>query len=302
MTRARRLFGALLLVALVAACGGDDDESAAPTTETTADETTTTEADEDDDGGSSARLDGPTAEGEVRTPPYGSKDEEPQGEEREGLLRGFTSERMADGDAPAQSGGSPSSADGVRPLAGSIASSCVSCEGLLSIYQQDNFAPAPVDADRSCGQAAIATVLTFYGKLPQDDSGQTVTDIWNAYEPNVPGDGTNWDQMQRAIEGYGMNAYWGTGEEELKSYIRGGRPAIVMVDVGAVSNRWGGHWIVAYAFDDYGIYVTNWAFGTTRDGYLTWGEFRTAWGLDPNPNSAWIVKGAGVSNRFLLAW
>lgn len=300
MRHARRSVSTLVFVAMIAACGGGGDADPVASSDTTeateADATTsTTEAERIGEGEAE-----PDVTGEVVSPDYAPIEEQPEGEQRTAFVGGFAAGEPAVTDAPA----SDEDDAGVQSLSGGVASACQNCSGfagLWSIYQQDNFAPG-VDSSRSCGQAAVATMLTYYGKMPQDDSGGTVTQVWNSYPPNVPGDGTNWDQVQNAMVGYGMSTYWGTGLAEMKTWLKTGQPVILMVDVGAVGPKWGAHWIVAYAYDSGGIYVTNWnGFGTKYSGHITNAELKKAWGNDPNPNVGWIVKGAGVANRFLLA-
>lgn len=286
-----RLAGAVVITGLLGSglmgCGGDDDGGAVASGGLTI----TTAAPEE-------KHFEPEVEGEFTVPPYGDINEQPSGDDRE---RQELVKSLGAADEPEPGGAKPATGPPTGARALTLAEACRRCAGftgLKKIYQYDNDSPG-VDKARSCGQAAAATVLRHWGKISGDDA---VTQVWNRYEPNVFNDGTNWDREQEAIQGFGLNAYWATGLDEMKEYIKLGYPAILMVDVGAVGDRWGGHWVVAYAYDDDGIYITNWDFGSEYVGYLTHAELNRAWGLDPDPNTGWIVKASGAAGVAMIAF
>jgi hypothetical protein len=289
------LVGGVVLAALVvsglAACGDDDDGGAIASA--TTEVTTAADASGDDDGGPLVET---KVEGPHEAPDYPAIDDAPKGADLEAALGDEVGEPdpTPAADAPTERspmiqerGGSQSGTAGGTGFA-----------GLQTIYQYDNFAPSPVDSNRSCGQAAVATALTAWGKMKPASSGQPVTTVWNKYGPNVAFGlaGTGWDQVDRALKGFGMKTYMNRGLTDLKAQIKAGRPSLVMVDVGAVSRVWGGHWVVAYAYDKDGIYVTNWNFnGSPYINYLSNSDFNKAW----NGN---IPQLGGFAGWFITPW
>jgi hypothetical protein len=74
-----------------------------------------------------------------------------------------------------------------------------------------------------------------------------------------------------------VNYQWSEGEDELKRWVDAGHLAVVMLDVGATHgegfNPVGAHWTVIYAYDQDGVYLSNWP----RDGKCTWDNLRRSW-------------------------
>lgn len=149
--------------------------------------------------------------------------------------------------------------------------------GLASIFEFTNGDGAFVRTN--CGQAAAATLLTFYGKfaLAALEPGQ----IMDAIEREDPPDnfggafGTSRRRVTRICRRHGILLREITGEVALRAELSKGKPAIVMLGVSA--GRFlgridlpGGHWMVAYGFDGDRIYLTN-------HGWMTWDEFRRGW-------------------------
>jgi hypothetical protein len=280
---------AAVLVSGLAACG-DDDDGGARASATTA---VTTAADAGDDGGPLVET---KVEGPHEAPDYPALDDAPTGAELDEALGDQLDEPEATTDADAPKGRSPM----IQERGGSQSGTAggAGFAGLTTIYQYDNNAPSPVDSSRSCGQAAIATALTAWGKMQPAASGQPVTTVWNKYPPNVAFGlaGTGWDQVDRALKGFGMKTYVNRGLSDLKAQIKAGRPSLVMVDVGAVSSVWGGHWVVAYAYDKDGIYVTNWNFnGSPYINFLSYADFNKAW-------TGNIPQLGGFNGWFITPW
>lgn len=130
----------------------------------------------------------------------------------------------------------------------------------------------------NCGQAAAATFLTHHGKL--DPVKNLACDLMAILEKEYPPDqffgwfGTGPRQVQRICQVYGFPLEEIRGEEDLKECLRHKRPVIVMLGVSAGRmlniNLPGGHWMVAYAFNNDNIYLTN-------HGAMSWEEFRQGW-------------------------
>jgi len=135
----------------------------------------------------------------------------------------------------------------------------------------------------NCGQCAAATFLTHYGKLARDldHAGDIIADIEKHFPPdNVAGFfGTSRRRVVLICHAHGLKTDAIEGEESLKKRLAKHQPVIVML--GASAGKFcgfdlpGGHWMVAYGFDNDYLYLTN-------HGRMTWGEFRTGWdGLVP---------------------
>src|SRR5262245_31424909 len=131
----------------------------------------------------------------------------------------------------------------------------------------------------NCAQAAAATFLTYHGRLPADaeHARRIMADLESRHPPNVLGGvfGTNRRRVARIRHAFGVPVRDVPGEAALRASLIRREPVIVML--GVSGGRWwrfdlpGGHWMVAYACDDDGVYLTNW-------GKMTWDEFRSGWG------------------------
>lgn len=168
--------------------------------------------------------------------------------------------------------------------------------GLTSIYQftNDDFPNRNI----ACGPAAVATIVNKYGSY--SSTPPLPSQIWYKYPPDVALGimGTSNDRLVQAINGYGIPGNWYSGEAGLKNALSLKKPCIVMLDVGAISEEgwkvWGGHWTVAYAYDNTNIYLTNWnpdSHGTWDGGKCTWAAFRKAW-------NTWLTQTNGRPNQF----
>jgi hypothetical protein len=149
--------------------------------------------------------------------------------------------------------------------------------GLDTIFEYTNDDGRLVDTN--CGQAAAATFLTFHGKLPP--LTERASQIMGAIEHDHPPDnfggrfGTSRRQVVHICRDQGLRVMEVSGEEALRGQLAKHRPVIVMLGVSA-GRFWnlfdlpGGHWMVAYGFDDDSVHLTNW-------GRMTWPEFRAGW-------------------------
>jgi hypothetical protein len=131
---------------------------------------------------------------------------------------------------------------------------------------------------RNCGQAAAATMLTHEGVLPP--SVQTATRVMRAIENTHPPDnllgwfGTSRRCVNRICKAHGVELTAIDGEQALKRELDRANPVIVMLAVAGGKflgfDLPGGHWMVAYGYDDENVYLTN-------CGTMTWPEFRAGW-------------------------
>jgi hypothetical protein len=148
----------------------------------------------------------------------------------------------------------------------------------------------------NCGQAAAATFLTHYGRLPAHpaDPHRIMTTLERKHPPNVLGGvfGTSRRRVARICSSFGVPVREVPGEAALRASLIRRKPVIVMLGVSA-GRLWrfdlpGGHWMVAYACDTDGVYLTNW-------GKMSWDEFRHGWGgLVPRLIGMW---GRGLAAR-----
>jgi hypothetical protein len=149
--------------------------------------------------------------------------------------------------------------------------------GLESIFEYTNWDGKLCRAN--CGQAAAATFLTHAGLFPKDIA--KACDVMTALEREHPPDqfggffGTGRRRVERICRAFGVRLKEICNEAKLRSQLAANRPVIVMLGVssGRLWNRFdlpGGHWMVAYGFDNDNIYLTN-------HGKMTWEEFRKGW-------------------------
>lgn len=169
--------------------------------------------------------------------------------------------------------------------------------GRNRIWQYTN-AGAP-DEPHACGQAAIATVLTGYGLRPEDPGAGVVSGLWkDGLGPDVPGDGTSMWRMESAFHRNGLKWTWVTGVDELKKWISQNYLAVLLLEVGFIPEEgWPEgwlqlHWTVAFAYDDAGLYITNWP----NDNRCGWGSLEKAW------STGFIKNALGKAHQFLLVY
>jgi hypothetical protein len=165
--------------------------------------------------------------------------------------------------------------------------------GLGAIFQYTNGDGALCRTN--CGQAAAATFLTHYGRLPAEGARarRVMAALEHCHPPNVLGGffGTSRRRVVSICAAFGVPLRELSGEAALRASLVRREPVIVMLGVSA--GRWwrfnlpGGHWMVAYACDPGGVYLTNW-------GKMTWDEFRRGWG-------ALVPRLIGMRRRGLAA-
>lgn len=130
----------------------------------------------------------------------------------------------------------------------------------------------------NCGQAAATTLLTHHGILSCDDDAATILQL---VERHFPPDqlggwfGSSRRRVASICKAHDLPLKEIRGEDSLRAELSAGNPALVMLGVSAGRFwKWnvpGGHWMVAYGFDDDAIYLTNWG------EPMPWSEFRMRW-------------------------
>ena len=166
----------------------------------------------------------------------------------------------------------------------------------------------------TCGQAAVATAMWNRGVTLNLAPAEFAKQLYRYAPPkiSIPGlpantVGTDWHQVEYALNGYkkyGIQYTWKKGRTELNNYIDAGYPCIIMIDMGVFGrNLWGvGHWIVAFARDANGYYVTNWdpKWNNNRDNYVSWTDLNRAWGGVWNEGQ--MAKLHGTAEMFCAVW
>jgi hypothetical protein len=160
--------------------------------------------------------------------------------------------------------------------------------GLSSIYQYVN---ADGQNPRTvCGQAASATLLTYCTGRPANLS--TLRAIERTHPPDILGGilGTSPRRVQAILVYYGAIGLGTIGNEEsLKRLIRGLFPVICLIQNsgGLFGLGDGAHWLVAFAYNDNGIFVTNYG-----NVFLSWSAWREKW----NSPLPWTMPFKGITS------
>jgi hypothetical protein len=153
----------------------------------------------------------------------------------------------------------------------------------------------------SCAQAACATLLHKFGKVPAGLSGDAVTDrIFQTHPPDVAS-GTYAQTLAKAVKDYGLNCWLGYGAEygadtiksTLRQWVAAGYPCAVLLDMRpplgqSADSAFTGHWVVIFAYDDNEstgyVYPTNWDYKKWKN---SWPVFKQAWSLNGYPSHAY---------------
>jgi hypothetical protein len=131
----------------------------------------------------------------------------------------------------------------------------------------------------NCGQAAATTLLTHHGRLPlpADNAAALMRLVEDAFPPDQLGGwlGSSRRRVMRICKAHSLPLKEVRGEECLRAELSRGNPVALMLGVcGGHVWGWdlpGGHWMVAYGFDDEALFLTNWS------EPMPWSEFRTRW-------------------------
>ena len=166
--------------------------------------------------------------------------------------------------------------------------------GVGSIFQYAN--AATKYQSRNCGQAAVATMLTFHKCAYEynDDKLQILLEQDKyAYNPDMPfGGGTSPSRVMTIANAFGLNtSLQGGYETGLRKWVGWGYPCICLMDVGKAGwGKNGLHYTVVYAYDGNNYWCTNWQ-GSSK---VPRNVFTSSWvriiGMDflltwPKPNS-----------------
>lgn len=130
----------------------------------------------------------------------------------------------------------------------------------------------------NCGQAAAATLLTHHHVVdPAVDGCDLLLEIERQFPPDILGGwfGSSRRRVTSICRSRGLPLKPVRGEAAVRAELERGNPVVVMLGVsGGKFLRWdlpGGHWMVAYGFDDNAVYLTNWG------KPMLWEEFRIRW-------------------------
>lgn len=142
--------------------------------------------------------------------------------------------------------------------------------GLSSIYQYTN--SDGINPKTVCGQAACATLLTYCKYMPAEID--TLRKIEKSHGPDLFGGalGTSPWRIESILKHYGCSARKHVdGLDGIKKYVASWWPVICIIQntPGLNGLMDGAHWFVVFAYDDGGVYVTNYH----PDTYLTWSDF-----------------------------
>jgi hypothetical protein len=168
--------------------------------------------------------------------------------------------------------------------------------GLPSIYQFTN--ADGQDPDTVCGLAACATLLAYCGAMPRD------LDTLRQIEKSHPADllfgkwGTSPWRVEEALKHYGAKDLRHVNDEEtLKQWVRNLYPVICLIQNtgGLLGLRDGAHWFVVFAYDDAGVFVTNY----DTPCLLSWDDFRAKWDSLVSKAAGVILKGITNTSRVL---
>lgn len=167
-----------------------------------------------------------------------------------------------------------------------------------------SFTAGGATARNGCGQAAVVCLLDFWGRLPYPAS-TAVPDLYARHPPNTPGAlfGCTPGYIERLCGTYGLATRRFSGNaadrrRQLEGALRGGRPALVLLDLGALGGPFlTAHYAVAYAFDEAGLYCTGMvSTGSSRASkqHLPWPDFTRAWRCNYLPLPRWRRFGLDV--------
>ena len=166
------------------------------------------------------------------------------------------------------------------------------------------FAAGSRTSANGCGQAAVACLLDFWGRLPFP-TATAVRDLYACHPPNTPGAllGSTPGHVERLCEGYGLATRRFSGDadgrrRQLEAALLGGRPAIVLLDLGTLGGSFlTAHYAVAYAANGAGVRLTNMAstsFGEGLKQSVPWPDFLRAWRCWYLPLPGWRFFGLDV--------
>jgi len=146
----------------------------------------------------------------------------------------------------------------------------------------------------NCGQAAATTLLTHFGAVPPEDAAAALRAIEKRFPPDQGGGwlGSSRRRVTQICKAHGMKLRVVSGETALRRELDAGQPVIVMLGVSAGKflgfDMPGGHWMVAYGYDERYVYLTNWG------EPMAWVEFRIGW-------RSWVSRMVQMRERGLTS-
>lgn len=184
--------------------------------------------------------------------------------------------------------------------------------GLPYYFSYDSYSQS---ADNTCGQAAIASAVDYYGLNPYNLQrkfkgadgrlhfmpDEILGNVFRDFGPNWPlmNCVTVRETIMSAFNTYGLKCdegytpAFGNGEDvraDLKNWMAANRPVIVLLDQG--SKMFGGpayvpHWCTVFGYDDNYVYVSSLGDMITA----TWQDFMDAWHcwFLPYPNNYYML-------------
>jgi len=162
--------------------------------------------------------------------------------------------------------------------------------GLSRLFQfvnEDGRKPETV-----CGQAACATLLTYYRARAGDLS--TLRAIEKSHPPDVLSGhlGTSPDRIERTLKDYGVSSLTEVNDiATLKRRVGANCPVICLIqNTAGLGGLFGtAHWFVVFAYDDAGVFVTNYS-----PIHLKWDDFSGKWN-SPLTKLPFVVSFRGIT-------
>lgn len=146
----------------------------------------------------------------------------------------------------------------------------------------------------NCGQAAIATFLTHHGALDPVNHQQNMEAVEANHGPDQLWGwfGTGRRRVERALAAFNVHVMPVEGEDAIRSHLEKKNPVLLMVGLPSYRllgiNLPGGHWMVAYGYENDLVHLTNW-------GAMTWPTIRQGW---KSISARWIgMNGRGLAKR-----
>lgn len=126
-------------------------------------------------------------------------------------------------------------------------------------------------ASKNCGLAAAATALR-HKELFMDE---TLAEIEDRFPPDIFFGvfGSSKSRVCEILSAYKCRWHEIEGTHKLKHAIRHRHPVLVMLSLPGTLPA--GHWMVAYAFDEHHVHLTNYLSHKDR---MKWNRFHEGWG------------------------
>ncbi len=159
-----------------------------------------------------------------------------------------------------------------------------------------------------CGQAAAAVIIDYWKTDPFipgvcSDLNCVADQVYAAHPPDTgiihlgstPGHVENICKCYKLITNRFCNAPVNACINTLQQAIQQNRPVIVLMDAGKLPGgaNFQGHYLVAYKYDDSGVYVSNYL--DPSGAYMKWNDFSAAW----NP---WFIPGGDFHYAGIVTW